>query len=1139
MSKKNRRNSERINPVTDTTLDTGGASVSSYDSSLKEELTRLQAAYGKNVEENHILRSRIDELQKELDKTEKLRQKEKEQIAQIKKINASQSQQLQRLTHQYERLRTRYDALSHSKLGRLTLYFWTKQANKPVENRGFHQFKFIEKYFAKLPSTENLQLELGLATQKPAPEVQVISSMSKAQENWFENYKTKILDIPESNGIRYYKKLCLKIGIICDEFFFDSIRSAADFICLTPENWKEEIDNGLDVLLFVSAWRGIHNEWAGLAALSSLTTNAKRQTAFELLDYCHSNSVKTIFYSKEDPPNYELFLDYAKRCDYIFTSAAECIPYYKKDCNNENVSAVTFGINPEIHNPIGSHQQTKEKTVLFSGSWMKKYPKRCAELAVIFDGVLNSTYDLHIVDRNYPANKNYQFPEEYFKFSSPALGHQELQKVHKLFDWAININSVKTSNTMFANRGFELQANGILLLSNFSVGVNSMLPDIMMVHDSGEVPLIVDNMNEEEIYELQTAGVRSVMTGHTCFDRMKQYLMPCGIDASQPERKILVIADKITQNVSDCFDRQTYQPKVLMCVTDVSEDTLDKYDMVSWFDENSVYGSYYLEDMANGFKYTACSYITKDAWYNGRKLNTGTEHNYVNSMNSKYRTLFWRDAFTADFLLGVNGKQNIENGYSIDHFSYNAVSVRNTKAKKKYLLSVVVPIYNNGKHLYGKCFNSLRRSSMFENMEIIFVDDGSTDERTIKTAREIESRFTNVSMYCFNDGGSGSASRPRNKGVEIASSDYITFLDPDNEAVCDGYAKLFDIAVHDDFDIVLGNMYKCDTENKTADNYRKILDGTGTDTFTDGFGDNLVKVNFLSISIQAMVIRKKIITENNLEQVVGSAGQDTLFSWQLLSSSKRIKAIDLPIHVYYAQTAGSVTNVIKPKFFEKLMLLQQPKLCWLRDSGLLDSFMDKRYDYYTSNWILKKLAGAENAAKCAEIVEQILDVYSEYYHYTDSLINNFLELCRKKDYEAAAACVKEAFPYKEKRPMPTLGEILENSRKPSVMKVEYEQNENSFTFRNKTADDDKNMYTWVVLLAQGAYQKIHSAKYSKDISFIYDFSGAQANLYKIRAFIKHPDGSKESEDVAYIKINEDGTAQIMKSESSAVPAEKG
>src|SRR5699024_3072587 len=97
----------------------------------------------------------------------------------------------------------------------------------------------------------------------------------------------------------------------------------------------------------------------------------------------------------------------------------------------------------------------------------------------------------------------------------------------------------------------------------------------------------------------------------------------------------------------------------------------------------------------------------------------------------------------------------------------------NLPAEKE--LSVVVPIHNNGTYLEEKCFASLKRSSSFDKMEIIFVNDGSTDDTTIKIINRLLRRHPDIVYYEYPD-GSGSASRPRNKGVRLVTTDFITYL---------------------------------------------------------------------------------------------------------------------------------------------------------------------------------------------------------------------------------------------------------------------------------------------------------------------------------------------------------------------------
>ena len=60
----------------------------------------------------------------------------------------------------------------------------------------------------------------------------------------------------------------------------------------------------------------------------------------------------------------------------------------------------------------------------------------------------------------------------------------------------------------------------------------------------------------------------------------------------------------------------------------------------------------------------------------------------------------------------------------------------------------------------------------------------------------------------------------RNKGAELASTDYITYLDPDNEATGDGYATLLEeIESNKDVDMVVGNIIKEDNKRRALFNY--------------------------------------------------------------------------------------------------------------------------------------------------------------------------------------------------------------------------------------------------------------------------------------------------------------------------------
>ena len=834
--------------------------------------------------------------------------------------------------------------------------------------------------------------------------------MTKEQEQFIDSLRPLIDALPESNGCRYFQKSKLRIGIICDEFFFDSINAAAEFVPLEPTDWKEKLP-GVDLLLIVSLWRGLHEEWKGVANITSVKRE-KIDAVFEMIAESKRRGIPTVFYSKEDPPNYERFVDFAKECEYVFTTAEECLPDYVRDTGNLQPRVLRFSVNPLFHNPVGFRKYEKQKAVLFSGSWMAKYPDRCKDMSMLFDGVLSSGYGLHIIDRNYPANKNYLFPPEYFPYVSPSVDHATLQKVHKLFDWAINTNSVQFSKTMFANRAYELQAAGVLLLSNYSLGVNSLLPNVFMAFSSDEVRAILSAYTPEETYERQIAGIRSVLRSDTCFDRMDELYAAVGLERQQKVRRIAVIGDPGDPETAESFARQTFPDRELLAPEEVTEEKLRGFDMAAFFGKGMRYGEFYLEDMANGFKYTACDYITKAAYLENGVLHPGTEHDYVGVMGSRFRTLFWREAFTAEALLGMADGTELPNGYSIDHFHYDAAPAAEKVVRSEpYKLSVVVPVYNNGPHLYGKCFSSLRRSSIFRDMEIILVDDGSTDGVTPKYITDLAGRYDNVRTFFFEPGGSGSASRPRNKGVELATAEYLTFLDPDNEATEDGYARLLESMENGKYELAVGYHLRAGTAVDSMSRYSFIRERLGSDSFAEN-KPNVVRVlRFPTISIQAAVMRRGMVLENGFEQVPGAAGQDTLFGWQLLHGARSLRFLDLCVHVYYAATAGSVTNTLNIKYFRKLWLLQEPKLEWLRSAGLLEIFMKSKYAFYTDNLIFKNLArvNAGDGEEAVRIVWDYVQLYAPYFQGSDEMIGRFSALCERGDYSGALDYVKESF----------------------------------------------------------------------------------------------------------------------------------
>jgi len=487
--------------------------------------------------------------------------------------------------------------------------------------------------------------------------------------DFLDRISYRLNQIPTSTIGRFYKKYNHKLAIICDEFTFNAFKDVAQTVVLLhPEHWLSQISEAT-LLIIASTWNGLNREWRGLYNENHGNTKIIRK----IIEYCKLSKIPTVFYSKEDPIDYKSFLNIAIQCEYVFTSAAEIVPLYKKDCKHDQVYSLMFGINPLYHNPVGSCSKAKLQGVVFSGSWYERFPERNNDMRSIFEGVLSSSRGLKIIDRNFESTTSeFKFPNDYSRYISPAIPHELLQKVHKLYDWAININTVKYSQTMFANRVFELVAAGSLVLSNFSIGISLNLPTVYIAQNSEEVTKILDSLTPDEIKERQAQGIRHVMTGHTCVDRYSQILETIGLFAMSQVRNVAVVVKEVNEAVLSKFERQSYPHKFMLTENQLSARYGD-FDIITFFSESMEYGEFYLEDMINAFKYTDCDYITKSSYHVCNGLINGRQHDFVSSMPSKYCVVFWANSFFAQTLLDLpkNSCIQMPNGYSIDYLQFN------------------------------------------------------------------------------------------------------------------------------------------------------------------------------------------------------------------------------------------------------------------------------------------------------------------------------------------------------------------------------------------------------------------------------------------------------------------------------------
>ena len=112
------------------------------------------------------------------------------------------------------------------------------------------------------------------------------------------------------------------------------------------------------------------------------------------------------------------------------------------------------------------------------------------------------------------------------------------------------------------------------------------------------------------------------------------------------------------------------------------------------------------------------------------------------------------------------------------------------------LISVIVPIYNVVDYLQ-RCVDSIRKQS-YRNLEIILVDDGSTDNSGAM-AEKFALEDKRIRVFHKENGGSSSA---RNLGIEKARGDFIGFVDSDDFIEPEMYERMLAVALQEQLLIV-------------------------------------------------------------------------------------------------------------------------------------------------------------------------------------------------------------------------------------------------------------------------------------------------------------------------------------------------
>ena len=297
-------------------------------------------------------------------------------------------------------------------------------------------------------------------------------------------------------------------------------------------------------------------------------------------------------------------------------------------------------------------------------------------------------------------------------------------------------------------------------------------------------------------------------------------------------------------------------------------------------------------------------------------------------------------------------------------------------------LTVIIPTYNAEDHLL-ESVNSLKEQSFgFENIELILVDDNSNDS-TKAIIKELSEKHENIKSI-FLEENSGTASKPRNVGIENASTEYIMFLDNDDIYYPKMCEEMYNTITEYDVDIV-SCRYEINNKkpNSFIDNFNpknhdfkgKYDDEKGI-IYMDSIDDfpGIMTLGHPTM-IWSKIFRKSFILENDIQFPKGNLYEDVYFCTAAYTKADGIIILN-HFYGYGYQLRTEGENKSTCQIFSKSMLQKQ-----LRGFlNIMDLLKDEtKYDTLKSELIIDMTKIYMYADIEKDCQDKFLNIMKPYY----------------------------------------------------------------------------------------------------------------------------------------------------------------
>ena len=221
-------------------------------------------------------------------------------------------------------------------------------------------------------------------------------------------------------------------------------------------------------------------------------------------------------------------------------------------------------------------------------------------------------------------------------------------------------------------------------------------------------------------------------------------------------------------------------------------------------------------------------------------------------------------------------------------------------------LSVIIPMYNAEKYI-ERCVESLYCQDLnIGDFEVLIINDGSTDHSLIEV-ENLARKHKNIVILSKKNAGAASA---RNLGIKNAKGDFLVFIDADDYYLPNCLKQLLNTCELKCLDLLY---------------YRLLIhyeDGSISDALGGDYNRMPIKKimsglecyqkGFQASTMCGCMLKRKILTSNNLRFSDKRFGEDTLLSYCVTAYSKRVMFLNEAPYVYFKNKGSVLQKVATP-----------------------------------------------------------------------------------------------------------------------------------------------------------------------------------------------------------------------------------